>query len=265
MTRLTALSLLIVLLGISSAPAETTSQLPGPVQCEGSYSHHLQGVCADGDKAIYWCFTTRLVKTDPSGKVEKHIEVGNHHGDLCFHQGKVYVAVNFGKFNNPEGKADSWVYVYDAADLSLLAKHKTSEVFHGAGGIDQRDGHFFVVGGLPPTIDRNFVYEYDGDFHFVKKHEVPSGNTLMGIQTAATTGNTWWFGCYGKPQVTLRTDLSFQKVDRFEFDCSLGIIPTGDGRFLVARGGRTPDKGHTGRLVEAVADEKLGLKIVEAR
>ena len=33
------------------------------VQCEGTYKHHLQGVCTD-EKAIFWSFTTTLVKTD---------------------------------------------------------------------------------------------------------------------------------------------------------------------------------------------------------
>jgi len=52
-------------------------------------------------------------------------------------------------------------------------------------------------------------------------------------------------------------------VERFEFDCSLGIVPVGDGKFLVARGGSTKDKGHTGRLVLAVSDKERGLKVVE--
>ena len=37
------------------------------VTCEGSYRHHLQGICTDGEDAIYWSFTTTLVKTDLSG------------------------------------------------------------------------------------------------------------------------------------------------------------------------------------------------------
>ena len=53
------------------------------------------------------------------------------------------------------------------------------------------------------------------------------------------------------------------KVERFKFDCSLGIVPVEDGRFLVARGGSTKDKGHTGRLVLAVSDKELGLKSIE--
>ncbi len=69
-----------------------------PVRCEGSYKQHLQGVCADKD-SIYWCFTDELVKTDAGGKVLKQVAVRSHHGDLCHHDGKIYVAVNFGAFN----------------------------------------------------------------------------------------------------------------------------------------------------------------------
>ena len=87
------------------------------VLCEGTYQHHLQGVCTD-EKSIYWSFTTTLVKTDMEGTLLKQVPVANHHGDLCFHDGKLYVAVNLGKFNDPEGNADSWVYVYDAETLT---------------------------------------------------------------------------------------------------------------------------------------------------
>ena len=89
------------------------------------------------------------------------VPVANHHGDLCLHDGKLYVAVNLGKFNDPAGNADSWVYVYRADDLAFVARHAVPEVFHGAGGIGMHGGRFFVVGGLPDDIRENYVYEYD--------------------------------------------------------------------------------------------------------
>lgn len=232
------------------------------VTCEGAYPNHLQGVCTNERDAIFWCITTKLVKTDQAGKVVKQADVASHHGDLCFHKGKLYVAVNLGKFNDPKGNADSWVYVYDAGDLSLLAKHKTAEVFHGAGGIAYHDGKFLVVGGLPEGVNENYLYEYDTDFKFVKKHVLASGHTLMGIQTAAFVDGQWWFGCYGDPKILLRVDASLKKVERFEFDCSLGIVPIGGGRFLVARGASSKDKGHTGRIVLAEADKERGLTVL---
>ena len=140
----------------------------GSVNCEGVYRHHLQGVCTNEEDAVYWSFTTTLVKTDPMGKVLKKIPVKNHHGDLCHRDGKLYVAVNLGRFNDPKGNADSWVYVYDAANLSFVAKHKTPQVFHGAGGIAHHGKRFIVVGGLPEGIEENYVYEFDLEFKFVK-------------------------------------------------------------------------------------------------
>lgn len=231
------------------------------VACTGTYPHHLQGICVDKE-AIYWSFTTDLVKTDLDGRVLKQIPVANHHGDLCFLEGKLYVAVNFGKFNDPQGRADSWVYVYDAHDLSFLSRFETQEVVHGAGGIGVHNGRFLIVGGLPEGVDENYVYEYDEHFRFLRRHSVPSGPTLMGIQTATFAGNRWWFGCYGNPKVLLVTDPDFRMQGRYDFDCSLGIVGLPDGRFLAAGGRCTPGTGCTGFARLVVPDETSGFRTV---
>lgn len=231
----------------------------GDVHCEGDYKHHLQGVCTNGTDAIYWSFTTDLVMTDSAGKVQKSVPVANHHGDLCFHDGQLFVAVNLGRFNDPAGNADSWVYVYDAATLALTAKHETQEVFHGAGGIGVRDGRFWVVGGLPDGVEENYVYEYDAEFRFRKKHTISSGWTQLGIQTATWHDNAWWFGCYGTPKILLKTDAEFNMLGRHEFDVSLGIIGVGNSRLLAAKGPRTKDKRCLGSLHLVRPDEETGL------
>ena len=240
--------------------ADTTSGFHSTA-CEGTYRHHLQGVCVD-EQAIYWSFTTELVKTDLDGRVLKKSPVANHHGDLCHHDGRLYVAVNLGKFNDPEGNADSWIYVYDTDDLALAAKHEVQEVFHGAGGIDFRDGRFFVVGGLPGGVEENYVYEYDAGWRFVRKHVVRSGHTHLGIQTATFADGRWWFGCYGTPKILLVTDADFRMTGRFEFDCSLGIAGLADGRFLVGSGRCEQGRGCTGRVDLAIPDETAGLRRV---
>ena len=232
---------------------------PADVHCAGDYQHHLQGVCTNEVDAIYWSFTTELVKTDQRGKVRQRIPVANHHGDLCFHAGKIFVAVNLGRFNDPAGNADSWVYVYDAASLDLLARHATQEVFHGAGGIGVRDGRFYVVGGLPDGVAENYVYEYDADFTFIKKHVIKSGWTQLGIQTATYHNGAWWFGCYGAPQILLQTDAQFQMQGRYEFDCSLGIVGVAQDQFWVARGPRNEQGRCLGVLHPAHPNATAGL------
>ena len=221
-------------------------------------------MCSDG-QAIYWCFTTELVKTDLEGKLLKKLAVANHHGDLCCHDGKLYVAVNLGKFNAPAGAADSWVYVYDAEDLKKLARHETQQAVHGAGGIGFRDGHFFVVGGLPEEVDENYVFEYDSEFKFLKRHVIPSGHTHLGIQTATFAHDRWWFGCYGTPQILLVTDQDFQMQGRYEFNCSLGIDGLPDGRLLVASGQCDKVKGCTGSIQGATPDDRLGLHVAASK
>lgn len=241
-----------------------TAPVSTPITCEGDYAGHLQGVCIDESGAIFWSFTTEMVKTDARGSILSTLSVANHHGDLCYADGKVYVAVNLGKFNDPEGHADSWIYVYDAETLAFIARHETPEVFHGAGGMDVRDGHFYVVGGLPTGVPENYAYEYDHEFQFVKKHLIESGWTELGIQTADWHNGAWWFGCYGSPRPLLKTDADFKMIGRHEFDAALGIIGIAPDQFLIAKGGRTPKKRHLGSLHPATSDKTAGLKFTDS-
>ena len=230
------------------------------LSCPGKYPHHLQGVCSDSD-AIFWSFTTTLVKTDRRGKLLKKVPVANHHGDLCHHDGKIYVAVNLGKFNDPKGNAKSWIYVYEASSLNEVARHAVPEVFHGAGGIGFHKGNFFVVGGLPNDITENYVYEYDENFKPLKRHVITSGHTHLGIQTAAFVNGYWWFGCYGSPKITLVTDTDFKMVGRYTQDCSLGVAQNDDGRMWVATGVCRPEVGCTGTIQSATANPKAGFTL----
>lgn len=232
-------------------------------KCEGTYRHHLQGVCTNDRDSIYWSFTTMLVKTNKSGAVQHQVEVANHHGDLCHADNKIYVAVNLGRFNDPDGNADSWVYVYDADDLSLITKHETQEVVHGAGGIAALGGKFYVVGGLPEGVSVNFVYEYDSRFRFIQKHVLKSGHTHLGIQTAAFADERWWFGCYGTPKILLVADRDLNMLGRYEFDCSLGVVGITNGRLLTAGGQCRPDIGCAGHVQVAESNDEAGLKIIQ--
>jgi alkaline phosphatase D len=254
--------ILITVLGRPGAAQDNRSNVgrqdrPSVIACDGDYQHHLQGICRDSQGNLFWSFTTALVKTDHAGHRLKQTPVDNHHGDLCFHNDKIYVAVNLGRFNDPQGNADSWVYEYRANDLSLVAKHETQQVFHGAGGIAFHAGKFLVVGGLPDDVYENYVYEYDTDFRFVAKRTIASGHTRLGIQTAAFADGHWWFGCYGTR--LLKVDPQFRLIGNYLFDAGLGILGNPDGSFLVARGPRTADSRCTGQALMAFAHRQLGL------
>ncbi len=162
---------------------------------------------------------------------------------MTYHDGKVYVAVNLGKFNEEPGAADSWVYVYDAGDLSLVAKHSAKEAVHGAGGIAWHDGHFFIIGGLPKGYSENYVYEYDSDFAFVKRHILDSGYTFLGIQTACRWQGYWWFGCYGEPKVLIMADDVFHVLGKYREDWSTGIDGISDTQCLRATTGNAGTNG----------------------
>lgn len=240
---------------LASPAGRTVSE----VICDGVYERHLQGVCTDGREAIFWSWGNVLVKTDLQGRVLRQAPAAWHHGDLCFHAGKVFVAVNLGKFNQPAGHADSWVYVYDADNLVELARHPVPEVVHGAGGIAHGEGRFAVVGGLPPGVNENYVYEYGEKFAFRKRHVLASGYTAMGIQTAEWANGSWWFGCYGDPGVLLRADAAFRLTGKWESEAALGIAGLPDGSLWIARNTLVPGAGHFGRLIVAREDDQEGL------
>lgn len=201
------------------------------IECEGIYPPHLQGVATDGTN-IYWSHTVELVKTDGKGrKLKSSGPVAFHHGDLCWKDGVVYVAVNLGKFNT-EDQADSWVYAYRDDDMSFIRRWRLPELVHGAGGITVKNGSFFVVGGLPATHERNYVYEYDRDFKFIGRHVLESGQTKLGIQTVDFHKNRFVFGTYGakkrkglKTHGTMVSPADFKSVRFVERDyCGEGIM-----------------------------------------
>lgn len=244
---------------ISCMPASAADTKPfKPVVCEGSYPRHLQGICTNGKDALYWSWTTTIVKTDTDGHILKKVPAPSHQGDLCFHDGRLYVAVNLGKFNAPAGKADSWVYVYDGETLDLLSKHAVPDLVHGAGGMAFHDGHFIIIGGLPPGTPENYVYLYNTDFKLLKKHVLASGYTLMGIQTIEHADGAWWFGCYGQPQVLLRADENFKFTGRWEFPAAVGMASVASNQVLVAENTVAKDRSNNARIRLARIEENKG-------
>jgi hypothetical protein len=145
--------------------------------------------------------------------------------------------------------------VYDAKDLKLLAKHRTLEVVHGAGGIARKGKGFLVVGGLPKGVEENYAYEYDSELRFVKRHVIASGYTLLGIQAACRVEKGWLFACYGKQ--LLRVDDSLRLVSSRPFDAAIGMVPLGKANFQIAR--HFGKVKYRAKLVPCRADETRGL------
>ncbi len=233
------------------------ADLPDEIICEGQYPGHLQGIAGNGVDTLYWSFTTVLVKTDLDGKILARVEVASHHGDLCLAGDKLYVAWS-NSFNRPG--ADSKVYIYDAADLSLLDIKSVPEVTFGAGGMDHRDGHFFIIGGLPKGYEENYVYEYDGDFQHVKTHLLPTGYTTLGIQTACFHDDHWWFGCYTvqRKKGLVKADADLNLVGIYDMSPAVGLVGWGEGRFLMAR--HFGEKWHA-KVVSMMPDDERGLAL----
>ncbi|HOF39056.1 MAG TPA: hypothetical protein PLD73_03210 [Candidatus Hydrogenedentes bacterium] len=233
----------ILVAGLSQGPATQE------IVCPGTYGGHLQGLATDNEQNIYWSFTVALVKTNRSGELLKTVSAPSHQGDLTWVDGKVYVAVNLGKFNQEPGQADSWVYIYDDQDLTLLEKKAVPELVHGAGGMAFHEGKFIVVGGLPVGYSENYAYEYDRDFNFVKRHVIQSGYTKMGIQTTCWFDGAWWFGCYEDDKGLLKTDEHFTLLGRFNPNYSVGIAPWTDGNCLRGVNHPQENKQHSASAV----------------
>lgn len=234
------------------------------IHCPGAYDGHLQGIAVDAHGSIYWSFTVALVKTASDGTLLQQIVVPGHHGDLWVEGDMVYVVFNQPASNGEPGARDSWICAYKTDDLSSVWKKEVPEVVRGAGGLAMHNGHFFVVSGrLWKGHDESYVYEYDGDCVFLKRHLLRIGNNHLGIQTMAYADGAWWFGCYGNPPKTVHANEDFSIEREFDYDCSLGIAPAPGGGFYIGHGKRNEERKNVGWLIrtdQPGTDEKKALQ-----
>ena len=144
----------------------------GTVRFTGeSFKRHMQGLAAAADR-IYWSHTDRLAVTDTAGSYIKLVEADHHHGDICINGGKLYAAVNKGKFNRESG-AENFVYVYDL-DLNLLEVVPIDFMPQGLGAIEFSDGSFYLGGGALKDAKTFKIYKCSKDFKLEKIFEIPS-------------------------------------------------------------------------------------------
>ena len=212
-----------VLLTVFAFADTVASELPAKIKCEGVYGGHLQGTDAQGTN-IWWSFTKKIVRTDLTGRVLASCDAPSHQGDLCVKDDTLYVAVNRGRFNT-ETAGVSFVYSFDAVTL-LQKKVWPLDMPMGAGGITWRDDKFYVVGGLTPTRNHNYVHEYDANFNLVKRHVLESGYTVLGIQTATFMDGEFLFGIYGgkgNPSGVLRCSPDLKTIRRYTCRGAVGF------------------------------------------
>lgn len=247
------------------------------IQCEGSYSLHLQGITTNNTDSLYWSFTDKLVKTDAAGHILLSKDVVNHHGDLSFVNNKIYVAVNdggvFNQPTDPTNNAKQWVYEYDSNSLDFLAKYPVPQAIHGAGGIAYNNGTFLLVGGLPTNSSSNLVFRYDSVFNYLGTTTLSTGNTDRGIQTAAFANGNWWFGTYDGGSSTgpsrayrvsenltnIGSPFLFPKTSLF--NPSTGIESFWDGNLLVSDG-LSANGGYIGRIYVAKESSTAGFQVI---
>lgn len=175
------------------------------ITCGGDGPRHLQGVTCDGS-AIYWSYTTRLVKTDLTGAQLAAVDVPGHSGDLCVHLGKVYIATEEGRYVR-ESNFKQEVRVYDAATLNLLKKYNIDADCAAKGllssSIEYANGRFWLAMGQESgsTDTKNYVLEYTPSFELVATHELQTGNTQYGLQTIAYHDGKFYVGTYSGANV----------------------------------------------------------------
>ena len=243
--------LVLSIASVLFAAGAAVAQLPDRIVCAGDYGGHLQGVATDGE-SIYWSFTVAVVKTDLTGKILASREAPSHQGDMCYKDGVVYVAVNRGKFNT-ETRGVSQVTAYDAKTLEPMWTKSLPDMPHGAGGMTWKGDRFYIIGGLPLKHEKNYVYEYTSDFKFVKRYDLDTGFTWMGIQTAAHEDDTFYFGIYGSkgdPSGVLASPDDLSSYTRYTGAGSVGIIKLDGAYYLGGTGRDKKTKRNTGQCVQ---------------
>ncbi len=207
------------------------------IRCDGEFPHHLQGFDAD-DEAIYWSFTSVLLKTDKAGNAIRRRDVVSHHGDCCVHRGKLYVAVDR-KFAGAKDE-EYFIYVYNCDDLAPVRRIAVLEDGGGVDGIVFVKGFFYLAEGKPRDSEQafNLIHKFTPDFqHKVATFQVP-GKTSFGVQAMTYADGWFWLGTYGLG--TIQADEDFRVVAKNLIGASVGVYPLpssakGEARLMIAR------------------------------
>jgi len=167
-----------------------------PIRIPPKYRGHLQGFCVD-DNAIYMSFTSMMVKADYDGNILLEKPIESHAGDICLHEGKIYIAHSV-RAKGAETGGFVTILDTDFNQQKRIPLPQTPQ----PDGIGFLNGAFFIgndeFGKEPhPT---NYIHQYDENFIFQKSHTVEIGNAHYGVQTIAGFNNELWMGFYMNPR-----------------------------------------------------------------
>lgn len=218
------------------------------VPCRFEARWHVQGTDTDGT-AIFWSFTTVLVKTDREGNVLATRDVANHHGDCCVRDGRLYVSVGL---QETEEKGP-YIYIYETESLAFVERILLTDFPDSLDGITFYDGHFYVALGKPKNdpAASNRIFQYTPDFTFVRSFEIPM-DTYFGVQAMTFAHGEFWLGLYGRGTKagTIQTDTEFNIIAEHRTDSSVGVyaLPVdeqGRARLMIARDQKIDDTHRT--------------------
>ena len=198
---------------------------------------HLQGLVTD-KKHLYWSFTRKLVKTDLRGKVVAALDVAYHHGDLAYHDGRIYVS-----FFTLGDKAQNKVLVYDTKDLSLVEQHDVKGGKGYNGGLEHYDNHFYLGEDFQGASGRPLeIRQFDMDFKFIKAYTLVDKKRQAGSENIARFANSWWVSSYDPDIPMLRLDDNFRVVETFSSGFPFGFFHWNANTVLVGQPGKTKNK-----------------------
>jgi hypothetical protein len=137
---------------LSTGPMRT--EKPGRITLEGNdFRAHVQGVCTDGTN-IYWSMTYDLVKTDMSGRELARYSDKFHMGDLCWHNGRIYVGVN--RTAERGTRRGDEVWVFEPGKLERVKTYPTPQTIWCNNGIEWCGNSWWIIGNLSHLCDALF-------------------------------------------------------------------------------------------------------------
>ena len=224
-------------------------------------SGHLQDVCFDGEKFLYWAHTRAIYKTDLAGNVLKTADAKDHHAGLQVRDGRLFVAVcpmqgTTGGQTTPECRLT--VGEYDADTLALVTMH-TTDINDRAGSLAILDDGTFLIGCLRPRDilpSQVRFHHLDSNFKLIKSHVLDNVPVKLGIEIIKRCGKSIYLDMYGadkdrKPLGfdAIRLGADLREEARGQLGGAMGLVFDGEFAWTGRSVLDTATKEYTSKLV----------------